>query len=312
MNDILTQITTEIAQFLATPNSMRSLLILLISIIAAYWVSAIAAKGIIKVAQLVAIRSDNTNNEEKRIQLRRVETYFSVSVALVRAMIIGIVAFYTWQLLSPGANLSAATIGASAFFIVIAGATVGMVLRDITAGATMIIEQWFHVGDFIRVEPFMDVGGVVEQITLRSTKLRSLNGEIVWLHNQHIQAVKVTPSGLRRLAVDVFANNEKVGQSLIEKVIATMPVGTLKVASKPEIVAAEQWSDKLWHFVIVAETTPGREWLMDKYFIEALEDVDERRRGPRTFVRKPIARYSDILAEKSFRRAVRREHSKAR
>lgn len=311
MDDIFIATTSEITRFISTPNSMRSLLILLLSIIVAYWVSFFAAKAIVKVAQLIAIRSDNTSNEERRIQLRRVETYFSVSVALVRALIVGIVAFYTWQLLSPGANLSAATIGASAFFIVIAGATIGMVLRDITAGATMIIEQWFHVGDFIRVEPFLDVGGVVERITLRSTKLRSLNGEIVWLHNQHIQAVKVTPSGLRRLAVDVFANNENVGRNLIEKAIATMPVGTLKVASKPTIVATEQWSDKLWHFVIVAETTPGREWLMDKYFIEALEDIDERRRGPRTFVRKPIARYSDILAEKSFRRAVRKKTSKS-
>lgn len=128
---------------------------------------------------------------------------------------------------------------------------------------------------------------------------------IVWLHNQHIQGVKVTPRGLRRLAVDVFANNEKVGRNLIEKIIATMPVGTLKVASKPEIVSCEQWSDKLWHFVVVAETTPGREWLMDQYFIEALDQIDERRKGPRTFVRKPIARYSDQLAERSFRRAVR-------
>ncbi len=310
MNDILVMVLDEIRQFIATPNSMRSLLILLVSIIIAYWLSYYAARGIVRIAQLIAVRSDNTSNDETRIRLRRVETYFSISIALVRSLIVGIVAFYTWQLVSPGVNLSAATIGASAFFIVIASATVGMILRDITAGATMIIEQWFHVGDFIRIEPFLDVGGVVERITLRSTQLRSLNGEIVWLHNQHIQAVKVTPGGLRRIAVDVFANNENVGKNLIEKVIATMPVGTLKVASKPKIVASEQWSEKLWHFVIVAETTPGREWLMDKYFIESLDEIDERRRGPHTFVRKPIARYSDVQAERSFRRAVRMSKEK--
>ncbi len=305
MNDIFTLITTEIRDFIATPNSMRSLLILLLSIVIAYWVSYFAARLIIKVAQLIAIRSDNTTSYEKRIKLRRIETYFSVSIAIVRALIVGIVAFYTWQLLSPGVNLSTATIGASAFFIVIAGATIGMILRDLTAGSTMIAESWFDVGDFIRVEPFLEVGGVVERMTLRSTKLRSLNGEVVWLHNQHIHGVKVTPGGLRRIAVDVFANNEKVGRNLIEKVIATMPVGTLKVAAVPKIVESEQWSEKLWHFVIVAQTTPGREWLMDNYFIEALADVDERRRGPQTFVRKPIARYSDERAEQSFKRAVR-------
>lgn len=84
-----------------------------------------------------------------------------------------------------------------------------------------------------------------------------------------------------------------------------MPVGTLKVAKPLEIVTTEQWSDKLWHFVVVGETTPGREWLLDSYFIEALDEIDNRRHGPRTFVRKPIARFSDERAEQSFRRAVR-------
>lgn len=305
MNDIFIILTTEIEQFLATPNSMRSLLILIISIVLAYWLSYYITRVIIKLAQRIAVRSDNTTSDESRIKLRRIETYFSVSIALVRALIVGIVAFYAWQFLSPGVDLSAATIGASAFFIVIAGATVGMILRDITAGSTMIIERWFDVGDFIRVEPFIEVGGVVERMTLRSTKLRSLNGEIIWLHNQHIQGVKVTPGGLRRLAVDIFANNERVGRNLIEKVIATMPVGTLKLATKPKIVASEQWSEKLWHFVVVGETTPGREWLLDKYFIDALDEVDARRKGPKTFVRPHIARFSDIRAEESFKRAIR-------
>lgn len=82
-------------------------------------------------------------------------------------------------------------------------------LRDLTAGTAMIAEQWFNVGDYIRVEPFIDVGGVVERATLRSTKLRSLNGEIIWLHNQHIHGIKVTPRGIRTMAVDIFVNDEK-------------------------------------------------------------------------------------------------------
>jgi hypothetical protein len=305
MDDIYIVVTDEIGQFFATPNSMRSLLILIVSIVVAYWLSYYITRFIIRLAQRIAVRSDNTTSDESRIKLRRMETYFSVSIALVRALIVGIVAFYAWQFLSPGVDLSTATIGASAFFIVIAGATIGMILRDITAGSTMIIERWFDVGDFIRVEPFLEVGGVVERMTLRSTKLRSLNGEIIWLHNQHIQGVKVTPGGLRRLAVDIFANNERVGRSLIEKVIATMPVGTLKVASKPKIVECEQWSEKLWHFVVIGETTPGREWLLDKYFIDALDEIDARRKGPKTFVRPHIARFSDIRAEESFKRAIR-------
>lgn len=310
MSEPINEITDEINTFLATPNAMRSILLLVLLMISAYMLSHVVARIIIRIAQFIALRSDATTDDEKRFQLRRVETYLSISIALMRALIVGIVAFYAWQMLSPAASKSAAAIGAGAFFVVIASATVGIVLRDLTAGAVMIIERWYHVGDYIRVEPFMDVGGVVERFTLRSTKLRSISGEIIWLHNQHIHGVKVTPRGLRRIAIDIFANNEKVGRSLIEKVIATMPVGTLKVAKPLEIVTCEQWSEKLWHFVVIGEVTPGREWLLDNYFIDALDEVDARRKGPRTFVRKPIARFSDELAERSFRRAVRINKSK--
>lgn len=287
------------------PNALRSVLFLIFAMIAAYWFSKIIALVIIRIAQFVAVSSDAADNAERQIRLRRVETYLSVTIALIRAIIVGVVAFYVWRLISPAATTSTAAIGASAFFIVLAGGTIGMVLRDITAGSAMIIEQWFHVGDYIRVEPFLDVTGVVERMTLRSTRLRSLNGEVVWLHNQHIHGVKVTQRGVRTIAVDIFVNNEKVGQNLVSKVIDTMPVGTMKVVKKPKVDRVEQWGDKLFLITVIAETAPGREWLMEDYFIQSLKDLDSRRKGPTTLVRPPIARFADPEAERSFKRAVK-------
>ena len=62
-----------------------------------------------------------------------------VTVAAVRVVVVAIVAYLVWRLLSPEgseaiSNSGAAAIGASAIFIVIAGQTVGPLLRDITAG----------------------------------------------------------------------------------------------------------------------------------------------------------------------------------
>lgn len=311
MDELLQSLSREFNLFFLQPNALRSVLILALTLVLAYWFSNIVAKVIVRIAQFVAVSSDTTNDTERQIRLRRVETYLSVSIAAVRAMIVGIVAFYVWKLLSPSASVSTAAIGASAFFIVLAGGTIGMILRDITAGSAMIIERWFHVGDYIRVEPFLDVSGVVERMTLRSTKLRSLNGEVIWMHNQHMQAVKVTPYGLRTIAIDIFANNEKVGRNLIEKAVETVPVGTMKVVKKPKINNAEQWGEKLYWFTVVGQMPPGREWLMENYFIDSLKELDERRRGPKTFVRPPIARYADDAAERSFKRAVRMKREEA-
>lgn len=286
-------------------NALRSVFILVLSILAAYWLSKFVALAIIKIAQVIAVRTDNATDAEKKVQLRRVETYLSVSIAMVRAIIVALVAFYVWKTISGAATNSAAAIGASAFFIVLAGGTIGMILRDITAGSAMIIERWFDVGDYIRVEPFLDVTGVVERITLRSTKLRSLNGEVIWMHNQHMQAVKVTPHGLRTMAVDIFVNNKRIGESLVNKAIETVPIGTIKVTAKPQITRQEKWGEHLWLFTVVGSTPPGREWLIEKYFVDSLMDLDAKRKGPNALVRQPIARFADERAEKSFKRAVR-------
>jgi hypothetical protein len=305
MDQPLQTTNNDIVHFFTEANAMRSLVVLIISIFGAFFLSKLIAFLIIRAARLIATISDNSPDAERQIRLRRVETYLSVSIALFRALIVGFVAFYTWKLLSPQASTGAAAIGASAFFVVLAGGTVGMTLRDITTGASMIIEGWFHVGDYISIEPFANVSGVVERITLRSTKLRSLSGEIVWIHNQHMQAVKVTPRGLRTIAVDIFVNNQKVGRNLIEKAVKTVPTGTLKVASTPDILKEEAWGEHLWLFTVVGETPPGREWLMENYFVDSIRDLDERRRGIQTLVRPPIVRYADPAAERSFKRAVR-------
>lgn len=305
METNIDSLSRDLDKFFTEPNAMRSLVILIISILGAFFLSKFIALAIIRIAQFIATISDNSPNTERQVRLRRIETYLSVSIAVVRALIVGFIAFYTWKVLSPQATAGAATIGASAFFVVLAGGTIGMVLRDITTGAAMIIEGWFHVGDYIDVEPFDKLSGVVERMTLRSTKIRSLSGEIIWIHNQHMQAVRVTPHGLRTIAVDIFVNNQKVGKTIIEKAIATLPVGTIKVAKTPTIAREEKWGDYLWLFTVVAETPPGREWLIEDYFISSLREIDERRRGPQTMVRPPIARYADPEAERSFKRAVR-------
>ncbi len=304
MDSVFQRINTDIQTFFSEPNAFDSLVILVLSIFGAFLLSKVLALLIIKIAQFVAVISDNSPSAERQVRLRRVETYLSVSIALMRALVIGFVAFYAWKSFSPPASTGAAAIGASAFFVVLAGGTIGMILRDITAGASMIIEGWFHVGDYIDVEPFDKLSGVVERMTLRSTKLRSLSGEIVWIHNQHMQAVKVTPRGLRTIAIDIFVNDQQTGQSIIEKAIATIPTGTIKVAKKPEITRSEKWGDQLWLFTVVGETPPGREWLMENYFVESLRELDSNHKGPQIMVRPPIVRYADPEAERSFKRAV--------
>ncbi len=300
-------VLNDVTEFFSEPNAYRSVLILFGSIILAYILSKFLAAGIIKIAQAVSVRADNESNEDRFIRLRQVETYLSVTVAVIRAAVVAVVAYIVWRMISPMANSGAAAIGASAFFIVFAGQTLGMVLRDITAGSIMIIEQWFNVGDFVKIEPFIDVSGVVERLTLRSTKLRSLSGEIVWIHNQQIQAAHVTPRGVRYVAVDVFVRDTERGLKVLKELTNAVPVGSTMLARPLKIGKPEEWGNSLWRITITGQTAPGREWLMENFFVNAIKEVDStvRNKMNRVFVYEPIARYADPIADKKFKRAVR-------
>lgn len=297
----------ETAEFFTEASAYRSILILITLLIVAYILSKYVAAVIIRIAQKVAVRSDLESNEERFIRLRQVETYLSVTVAVVRAAFVAVVAYIGWSLLSPVSNSGVAAIGASAFFIVFAGQTLGMLLRDVTNGAMMIIEQWFHVGDYIKIEPFIDASGVVERFTLRSTKIRRLSGEVLWVHNQQIQAVHVTPGGVRTLAVDVFTRDKDKAVSAIKELTRAIPTGATMLASPLRINQPEEWTEELWRITIVGQTTPGREWLIENFLVNALKEVDEgiKDKKLRTFVYEPIARYADPVADKKFKRAIR-------
>lgn len=287
------------------PNAYRSVIILALSVIFAYWLSHLLARVIIKLAQFIALRADNSSDAHKQIRLRRIETYLSVAVAAARVIVVAVVAYAVWRLLSPAASTQAAAIGASALFIVLAGGTIGVMLRDITAGATMIIEHWFNIGDYIRVEPFIDVSGVVERATLRSIKIRSLNGEVIRIHNQHIHGVKVTPKGIRTLVVDVFVNDPVIGRSVVEKAMDAIPIGTLLITKRPKIHSIDKWGEDLWRIMVYCYTAPGREWLMEQFFVDSIKETDRKRRAKKVLMYNPIVRFADPEAERNFKRAIR-------
>lgn len=170
----------------------------------------------------------------------------------------------------------------------------------------MIIEKWFSIGDYIRVEPFMDVSGVVERMTLRSTKLRSLNVEIIWMHNQQIQGVHVTPRGVRTIAVDIFVRSTDAGQKAVQRVVSAMPTGATMLARPLKMTKPEQWGEGVWRITVIGETTPGREWLMEQYFVNAIKKIDEdAKKSEKLLALDPIARFADPVADKRFKRAVR-------
>jgi hypothetical protein len=255
-----------------------------------------------RIVRVIGNQVDKTQNLRTVKRLRRYETYIVLSIAVIKAALIMLGLYFWWQYVHP-AGQPTAILGASALALVIISGALSPALRDIAAGSFMMAEQWYGVGDHIKVEPFADMQGVVESISLRSTRLRGLSGEIIWLNNQYIQGVKLAPRGVRAMALEMFVYDLEAGRKLIAKTNERLPIGPLLVVHPLEIIMAQEVGDSLWHITAVTEAAPGREWLIENAAVDLVKELDASSKQP-TIAHGPLARFADSEAERSFARTI--------
>jgi hypothetical protein len=283
--------------------STHSLLILLTSILAALILGRVIATSLRNVVAVIGKRADKSQNLRTVNRLRRYETILVLCIASIRSILVLFAIYFWWAYIHPSGQ-APGIIGASALLIIVVGGALGPPLRDIAAGSLMMAEHWYGVGDHIRVEPFADMQGVVERISLRSTRIRGLNGEIMWVNNQYVQGVRLAPKGIRTMALEMFVDDLAAGEKLIEKTNKRLPTGPLLITTPLTIISNEKVGDKLWQITAIGETAAGREWLIEQSAVELIKWMDEQSKMP-VLAHGPLSRYADSEAERRYIRTIK-------
>jgi moderate conductance mechanosensitive channel len=200
--------------------------------------------------------------------------------------------------LTGGVDKLTALAGAS-FAIIVAGFAAQRLLLDILAGFTMFIERWYSVGDTVVLVAAVELQGVVEDVSLRRTKLRALNGEVIQVHNSQITAARVLPRGVKELAIELFVSKREAGERLVEDVGRILPEGPTTFIKRPWVSHVEELSPVLTRIRIHTTVTPGREWLAESFF----SDLLKQRASDGLIVHGPVALAVDERATRSFARA---------
>lgn len=287
----------EVAQSIFSFGSiMRFVALLVAALILGRFIASILRR----VTRSISAQADKTEDLDTVNRLRRLETLIVLSIAALRTLLI-MFAFYLWWTLTYGGQGSTALLGAGAIITLVLSSALNPILRDVATGAVMMAEHWYGVGDHIQIQPFADAQGVVERVTLRSTKIRKFNGEILWMNNKDIVGVSITPKGVRTVVIELFARNEAKGIKLVEDANLRLPQGPVAVVSPLVVMTIVPIGSKLWHITAVSEVAPGREWLLDKFAIEVLQELDE---DQKILAHDPIARYADSEAERRYARTI--------
>jgi hypothetical protein len=256
-----------------------------------------------KLTPVIAQRAENFTNNENVLRLRRAETIAGLWITVIRVMVVLGAIFIVWKVTNPS-TAPLALIGFGTLGIVLGSATIAPLLRDVTYGFIMIVERWYNVGDHVVLEPFLASGGVVERMTLRSTKLRNVNGEAVWVHHQHIQVAKVTSAGSHPLAIETFVNDPERGRQIIEEAVKIIPSGPTTVPVPLTISETKKVSDNIWRITAICEVTPFREWIIDNFALDVIRKTDQLTGKDPVIVHGPIAYYADATAERRYRRTT--------
>ncbi len=301
VNQTINQSTSTLKHVSDSLFANGSLLVLIIALIVGSVVGKLLSLVLRRLSRAVGGQADASTNLSTVERLRRIETWIILSVAVVRLLAIVLALYFWWIFVHPHGQPTA-LVGASALIIVVIGGVAGPLLRDFSIGSGMMAEHWFGVGDLVTVEPYT-LQGVVERITLRSTRIRGLNGEVIWVSNQNISSVSIAQKGVLTIAIELFVNDKKRAEKLIEQVNALLPTGPSLVARPLVVMDASERTEGLWHLTALGETAPGRNWLIERTAIDLLKDIDAKSPKP-VLVTEPMARYADNDTEREFARAV--------
>ena len=149
----------------------------------------------------------------------------------------------------------------------IAGIALGFgaqyLIRDLIAGIFIILENQYRVGDVVRVA---DIGGLVEDVTLRKTVLRDLDGIVHHVPNGEIRAASNFTRGFSRVNLNIsvaYGTDLDRAISVINRVgkeLAEDDNWREIIKTPPQVLRVDNLGDSGIDIKILGDVEPIRQW----------------------------------------------------
>lgn len=189
---------------------------------------------------------------------RRLETLSSIFSRGSQSIIL----FIGLMVLLQQLNVNVTPILASAGVIGIAvGLGAQSLIRDLFSGLLILLEDQFSVGDTVKIG---DHTGVVEQISLRATRLRGLDGSLTTIPNGAISIVSNLSKDWSRVVLDLeIDHNEDVDRAMrivLDTALLFRREFHQEIVEDPAMLGVEKISLSSVSIRIVIKTAPARQF----------------------------------------------------
>ncbi|WP_127017635.1 mechanosensitive ion channel family protein [Anoxybacter fermentans] len=191
---------------------------------------------------------------------RRAQTLKFLTISVLRYLI-----YFIAGAMILGVPISSIVTGAG-----ILGLAVGFgaqnLVRDVISGFFILFENQFSVGDHVRIG---DIEGIVEEIGLRTTRIKNFQGQVHIIPNGEIQIVtNFLAADSIRVMFDVGVSYEED----VDRVIAVLEKLCEKYASEnkerivegPKVLGVQELGDFAVLIRILARTVPMEQWSVER------------------------------------------------
>jgi moderate conductance mechanosensitive channel len=207
------------------------------------------------------VRNSRAEQTEEELQ-KRSDTLSSVIVTTLQIAIIFIFVLMIIPQVAPTVNIVPILTGASVLGLAV-GFGAQSLVKDVIAGLFIIMENQYRKGDVVKIA---DASGVVEEINLRRTILRDMDGVTHIVPNGEIRvASNYTKTYARahmniNVAYDTDLDKAMAVINRVGKEMAEDPLWVSAILTPPRALRVDNLGESGIEIKILGETKPTRQW----------------------------------------------------
>ncbi len=225
-----------------------------------------------KFLKLVIKKTFNPEKKHNRFSSKKINTIRSILCNLAKYFVWAIAIL--WLLSVFGVNTAAIITGLGVISLVI-GLAFQDILKDVLVGVSIFFENWFSIGDLVKIGQFE---GTVISLGLKTTRIQAFTGEIKMISNRNISEV-INYSMDKTLAIVDIAVSYESKIDKVEKILmltaATIKDKIPSLVGEIELLGIQELSDSAVIFRLVGKCKPAKHYevqrQMKKEFKNALD-----------------------------------------
>jgi small-conductance mechanosensitive channel len=162
--------------------------------------------------------------------------------------------------------------GAGIIGLAIAFGAQGLV-SDVVTGFLILLERQIDVDDYVTMA---GVDGIVEEVGLRTTKLRGFDGTVYFIPNRQISNVSNHSRGNMRALVDIsisYDQNIDEAMKILQKVCDQVAREDEAIKEGPDVVGVQGFGASDVVIRIIAKTENMSQWEVERKLRKALKEA---------------------------------------